>query len=100
MAGPVQFIDLTARSSKASEQNRQLIRSHIAKNNRRKRLLQTVPRQQQLAARPRLIAPLGLSLDDGETAVSSPNNSPSIRDASEVELATLDESTLYALLVK
>jgi hypothetical protein len=98
MAGPVQFIDLTARSSKASEQNRQLIRSHIAKNNRRKRILQTGQRQQQFDARPRLIAPLGLSLDDGETAASSPSNEPSIGNLDDAELANLERSTLYALL--
>ena len=100
MAGPVQFIDLTARSSQASEQNRQLIRSHIAKSNRRKRILQTGQRQKQFAARPRLIAPLGLSLDDGDASVSPSRAEPSLEDENSEEVinANSGRSTMYALL--
>ena len=101
MAGSVQFIDLTTRSSQASEQNRQLIRSHIAKSNRRKRLLQASQRQKQSAARPRLIAPLGLSLDDGNASMSPPENEPSPEDEDVEELINADSeiSTMYATLV-
>lgn len=99
MAGHIQFIDLTQKSTQASEHNRQLIRSHIAKNNRRKRILPTGQRQKHNATRARLIAPLGLSLDDGEPeATSSIAGTSSVgeQDVEEAGNTVSERSTMYA----
>ena len=63
-ADPIQFIDLAVKSSRSSEQNRYLIRSHIAKNNRRKRTLLVAQRPKQTSLQQRAIVPKEPSLDN------------------------------------
>lgn len=94
---PIQFIEWTGQTSKASEQNRHLIRSHIAKSNRRKRAVNQMQRSQHASRQRRFIIPRQPSVVHGDLTAGNAIG-PSLdgdRDAEESFLRVLERRSTY-----
>lgn len=96
---PLQFIDLTVQSTHSSQQNRQLIRSHIAKSNRRRRAQGATQREVRQPLQKRPIVPSQVSVVHGEQVTRPEDEQPIFDSTMNAEHSPSWECTTSDLYV-